>query len=63
MRKELIEFRGERSQKEMGDMFKVSQQTWSCWESGKVTPPVKKMAEVAKASGNSVENLFPDVFN
>lgn len=63
MRVELIKWRGKRSQREMAKKYGVSQQAWSFWESGKSTPPAKKMFQLSRASGKSMKSLFPDVFN
>lgn len=63
MRKALIDYRGKRTQEAMGKLFGVSQQTWSCWETGQSTPPAKVMQRIAKKSCKPLKVLFPDIFN
>lgn len=58
MRKNLIKFRGSQTQKQMGQMFGVLQQTWSEWERGKTTPTAKTLKKIAKAAGMTVDQLF-----
>lgn len=52
MRKNLIKFRGSRTQKQMGQMFGVLQQTWSEWERGKTTPTAKTLKKNSKSGWN-----------
>ena len=63
MREALIRYRGRRSQKEMAELYGISQQTWSFWENGKSTPPAKMMKRISDNSGIPVEKLFFDIFN
>jgi len=58
MRNALIKFRGDRTQKEMGDRYGVNQQTWSQWELGNVTPTANKMIKIARDAGTTVDELF-----
>ena len=62
MREKLIAYRGERSQKEMGAMFGVSQQAWCKWEMAIATPRPFLMKRIADDSGIPMEVLFADSF-
>ena len=62
-RAELIKYRGDRSQADMGKMYNVSQQAWSSWEKGEKTPGVKLMKQIETDSGVPMEVLFFDIFN
>lgn len=61
-RKMLVQYRGWRTQQEMGDRYGVSQQLWNCWERGKSAPRVAMMKRLEKDSGVGMEELFPDQF-
>lgn len=63
MRQKLIEFRGNRSQQEMADAYGVTQQAWSGWEKGTITPGVVTMKRIETESGIPMEEIFFDVFN
>lgn len=63
VRDKIIKFRGTRSQEEMGNMYDVSQQTWSNWECGIKKPSVSRMKQMETDSGIPMEELFPDIFN
>lgn len=63
MRPNLIKYRGNRSQSEMGIMYNVTQQAWSNWENGHGTPRPVKMLQIAKDAGESIETLFFDQEN
>lgn len=62
-RQALIDYRGSRTQKEMGEMYGVTQQAWSQWESGETKPNVMLMRQIEKDSGISMETIFFDIFN
>ena len=59
----LIEFRGDRTQEEMGKKYGVTQQAWAQWESGKTAPKVNIMMQIQNDSGVPMEVLFFDLFN
>ena len=63
MREKLIEYRGKRSQREMAQIYNVSQQAWSQWEIGIKKPNVVIMKQIEKDSGTPMETIFFDVFN
>jgi transcriptional regulator with XRE-family HTH domain len=63
IRNKLIEFRGNRSQKKMAEMYGVTQQTWSKWELGGAIPSLMVMKQIEIDSKISMEVLFFDVFN
>lgn len=60
---ELIKFRGDRSQEEMGKKYGVSQQLWSKWERGICCPSPAMMLQLEKDSGIPMETLFFETFN
>jgi len=62
-RKRLIEARGKRKQSDIAELCGVKQQTYSHWETGRVTPPIKRMLALERALGKPKEELFFDVFN
>ena len=62
-RAKLIEFRGEKSQTEMGKRYGVTQQAWSAWENGESSPNVVIMRQIEKDSGVAMEVIFFDIFN
>lgn len=59
----LIKARGHRTQDEIAVLCGVKQQTYSHWETGRATPPIKKMVALEHILGVSKEQLFFDVFN
>ncbi|MBW2084412.1 MAG: helix-turn-helix transcriptional regulator [Deltaproteobacteria bacterium] len=59
----LINARGRQSQADIAKKCGVAQQTYSHWEVGRTTPPIKKMLFLEKLFGVPKEVLFPDVFN
>jgi len=62
-REGLIAFRGERSQKQMAEIYGVTQQAWCKWENGDGKPSVITMKRLEKDSGISMTTLFADVFD
>lgn len=62
-RENLIEFRGARTQAEMGRLYGVSQQSWNKWENGLTSPTVVTMKQIELDSGIPMEKIFSDVFN
>lgn len=63
IRYKLIEYRANRSQDEMGNMYGVSQQSWSNWERGVKNPSPLIMKRMEMDSGIPMEELFFDIFN
>lgn len=63
IRNKLVEYRGNRSQEEMGTMYGVTQQSWSYWERGIKTPSPLIMKRMEIDSGIPMEELFFDIFN
>lgn len=63
MRDRLIEYRGDRSQQEMAKIYNVTQQAWSGWETGALTPGVVIMKRLENDSGIPMEEIFFDFFN
>lgn len=57
-RKTLINFRGGRSQAEMGEKYGVSQQAWCKYENALATPSYEIMSKIAKDAGKSIEQIF-----
>lgn len=62
-REELIKYRGDRTQEEMGRLYGVKQQTWWTWENGIAKPNLATMKRIEIDSGISMEVLFFDAFN
>ena len=62
-REELIKYRGDRTQEEMGRLYGVKQQTWCTWENGIAKPNLATMKRIEIDSGISMEILFFDAFN
>ena len=62
-RQQLIDYRGERSQEKMGNMYGVTQQSWSKWERGAASPSLAVMKKIEIDSGISMEVIFFDSFN
>lgn len=62
-REALIAYRGERSQSEMAKLYGVSQQLWSCWETGVSAPSVPIIKRLESDSGVPMEKLFFDLFD
>lgn len=52
-REKLIEFRGDRSQAEMGRVYGVTQQAWSYWENGFTAPSLATAKQIEIDSGVS----------
>ncbi|WP_233340733.1 helix-turn-helix transcriptional regulator [Streptococcus sp. 121] len=51
------------SQKQAGDIFSVSPETWSNWERGKTTPDVKTAYKIAEHFNVSLDDIiFLDTF-
>lgn len=63
MRDLLIKYRGKRTQKEMAEIYGVSQQTWALWELGKSAPKPHIMKQISVDSKKPMEKIFFDVFN
>ena len=63
IRKKLICARGKRTQSEVAALCGVEQQTYSHWERGRSTPPIKKMLILERVLEMPKEELFFDVFN
>lgn len=64
MEKNLLKLlRGNKSQNEMAEKYKVSQQAWSKWESGCTVPDNKTMLLMEKDYGIPMEVIFFDSFN
>jgi transcriptional regulator with XRE-family HTH domain len=59
----LVEARGHRTQIEIARMCGVAQQTYSHWETGRQSPPIKKMLLLERVLGVPKEELFVDIFN
>ena len=59
----LKELRGLKSQKKMAEIFGVSQQAWSKWESGAASPCKALMLEIERYFKMPMEAIFFDVFN
>jgi len=59
----LVKYRGKRKQKEMADMYGVSQQVWSRWENMQAAPSVINMKRLEDDIGKPMEKIFFDVFN
>ncbi len=62
-REKLIDYRGERTQKEMAEAYGVTQQAWNRWELGRTTPAPHVMKRLEIESGIPMEELFFDRFN
>ncbi len=62
-REALISYRGDRSQAEMSKQYGVSQQLWSCWETGISAPSIALIKKLEEDSGTPMEELFFDLFN
>lgn len=58
MRKNLIAFRGQRSQQEMAKLYHVSQQAWSKWERGIGFPRTSMLIKLESDSGMTIGSLF-----
>lgn len=59
----LVSFRGNRSQAEMAKIYGVSQQLWSCWETGISAPSTPIIKRLETDSGIPMEKLFFDLFD
>ena len=62
-REALIAYRGDRTQAEMASIYKVSQQLWSCWETGISAPSLPIIRQLERDSGVPMEKLFFDLFD
>ena len=62
-REELIKYRGNRTQEEMGKLYGVKQQTWWAWENGVTKPNLATMKRIEIDSGTPMEVIFFDAFN
>lgn len=62
-RLELINYRGDRTQAEMADKYGVTQQAWSMWERGEITPSLPTMKRLENDIGIPMEVIFFDAFN
>ena len=62
-RTNLILARGKHTQSEIAACCNVRQQTYSHWETGRVTPPIKKILILERVLNRPKEELFPDIFN
>jgi DNA-binding XRE family transcriptional regulator len=63
MREKLIKARGERSQKQLGERYGVTQQSYCSWESGRTSPPHWVIEDMEYYFGVPKKELFPDLFN
>lgn len=54
----LVEYRGNRSQEEMAQMYGVTQQAWGAWELGTRTPTYLMMKKIANDIGKSIDDIF-----
>lgn len=63
VRKKLIAARGKRTQSEIASLCGVGQQTYSHWERGRSTPPIRKMLVLERILNVPKEELFNDIFN
>ena len=63
MRDLLIQYRGKRSQREMAELYGVSQQLWACWELGKAVPRPHIMKQIEDDSNIPMEKIFFDAFD
>ena len=59
----LVEYRGKRSQEEMGKLYNMAQQVWGRWELGQAKPSVVTMKRLGDDIGKPMEEIFFDVFN
>jgi DNA-binding XRE family transcriptional regulator len=60
----LVYFRGKRSQREMGEIYGVSQQSWARWEqAGNYKPNIITMKKLENDIGKPMEKIFFDIFN
>jgi transcriptional regulator with XRE-family HTH domain len=62
-RTELINARGAKTQTDIAKLCGVTQQTYSHWETGRATPPIKKMILLERILNVPKEQLFYDVFH
>ena len=62
-REELIKYRGNRTQEEMGKLYGVKQQAWWAWENGVTKPNLATMKRIEIDSGTPMEVIFFDAFN
>lgn len=58
-RKKLSDYRGDRTQQEMADLYGTSQQNWFHWETGVSRPrDYALMERIAEDVGSTVEEIF-----
>ena len=57
-RVKIIEFRGNRSQIEMANIYGVSQQAWSKYENGTTKPELELMVKISNDMGEKIEDIF-----
>lgn len=57
-RKALIQYRGSRSQAEMGRKYGVTQQAWSQWENSIHAPSAATMHRIATDANLPIETIF-----
>ena len=57
-RKALIQYRGSRSQAEMGRKYGVTQQAWSQWENSINAPSAATMHRIATDANLPIEIIF-----
>lgn len=62
-REALIAYRGKRSQADIAKQYGVSQQLWSCWETGVSAPTLPIAMRLSEDSGVPLERLFFDLFD
>lgn len=64
MKKNLLkDLRGAKSQSEIAREYKVSQQCWQSWETGRTLPDNATMLQMEKIFGIPMEVIFFDSFN
>lgn len=64
MKKNLLKkLRGQKSQAEMAKEYKVSQQGWQSWETGRTVPNNATMLQMEKNFNVPMEVIFFDSFN
>lgn len=64
MKKNLLELlRGNKTQADMAQKYKVSQQTWSSWETGRTIPDHEIMLNFEVEYGIPMEVIFFEAFN
>jgi len=56
------EVRGDRSQRDLADLFAVSQSTIHGWETGKSLPDLRNLEKIARLRGQLTEQLVADLY-